>query len=399
MPEPNGPRNLFRSRAARILLLFLAVAMPGGFSRAAPAPSGPASLELSRPVRSWEFLAAVGTRAGLFGSETGNLEAWVYPLKILRNFQLNFWIDGQILPGASLARTLTVRPESTTILYSNNTFSVWETLFVPVHEQGAIIQLEVSTAEPLEIEAVFERDFQLEWPAALGGTFLYWDANLHAFHLGEEQRKYVALVGSPSASQSQLEYSTNYSSSKNNSFKLGPTNKGGDTKTIVIAASTQGQSEAEKIYRRLESGYSDLMQESATYYRTYLERTVQLELPDSQLQQAYDWSRVSMLQGLVTNPDLGTGLIAGYRTSFDSQRPGFAWFFGRDSMWTSLALNASGDFATSRTALEFLAKYQRADGKVPHEISQAANLVPWFTNLSLRIRFRRRHPAVHHRRQ
>jgi hypothetical protein len=42
------------------------------------------SLEFSRPVRSWEFLAAVGTRAGLFGNETGNFEAWVYPLKILR---------------------------------------------------------------------------------------------------------------------------------------------------------------------------------------------------------------------------------------------------------------------------------------------------------------------------
>ncbi len=328
----------------------------------------------------WEFLPAVGTRAGLFGNEAGDLEAWVYPLKIFRNFHLNFRVDGQVIPAANLARTLSVRPESSTILYSGNTFSVRETLFVPVKEQGAIIRLDVTTAEPLEIEAVFERDFQLEWPAALGGTFLYWDANLRAFHLGEEQKKYVALLGSPSASESQLEYSTNYSSSRSNSFKLGVTTKGTESKTIVIAASTLNQDAAEKTYRRLESGYSDLLRESAEYYRNYLARTVQLELPDPQLQQAYDWSRISMVQGLVTNTDLGTGLIAGYRTSGDSQRPGFAWFFGRDSFWTALALNASGDFATSRVALEFISKYQRADGKVPHEISQAANLVPWFTN-------------------
>src|SRR5205814_4708614 len=112
--------------------------------------------------------------------------------------------------------------------------------------------------------------------------------------------------------------------------------------------------------------------------RAYLEETVSVELPDAQIQEAYDWSRVSVLQGMVNNPYLGTGLVAGYRTSGESQRPGFAWFFGRDSFWTSFALNASGDFSNSRAALEFISKYQREDGKIPHEISQGANFVDWF---------------------
>src|SRR5256885_13640895 len=77
---------------------------------------------------------------------------------------------------------------------------------------------------------------------------------------------------------------------------------------------------------------------------------------------------------------LGTGLVAGYRKSGESERPGFALFFGRDALWTSFALNSYGDFATTRTALEFLKKYQRADGKIPHEISQSAALIPWFTD-------------------
>ena len=84
------------------------------------------------------------------------------------------------------------------------------------------------------------------------------------------------------------------------------------------------------------------------------------------------------MQGMVTNPFLGTGLVAGYRTSGESQRPGFAWYFGRDSFWTSLALNAAGDFANTKTALEFVSKFQREDGKIPHEISQGANFVDWF---------------------
>jgi len=364
----------------RVRFHFISVALLVLFLSPALAEQKPHVLELSRPVRSWEFLPVVGERAGLFGNEAGQFEAWVYPLKILRDFHLTFLVGGRALPGDTLARTITVRPESSTILYSSDTFSVSETLFVPVHGAGAIAVIDVETSEPLEVEASFHRDFQLEWPAALGGTYISWDPELHAFFLGEEQKKFAAFVGSPSAIDHREEFSTNYASSRENSFRLGVTSKGKDRKIVVIAASLQNRDEAVTAYRRLSAGSADLLRESAAYYRDYLNKTVELDLPDRDLQQSYDWSRISMLQGLVTNPFLGTGLIAGYRTSGDSQRPGFAWFFGRDSLWTSLALNSAGDFKTTRTALDFLSKYQRADGKIPHEISQGASFVPWFTN-------------------
>jgi hypothetical protein len=156
------------------------------------------------------------------------------------------------------------------------------------------------------------------------------------------------------------------------------TNKGKDTKLIVLAGSLDGRPQAEATYKKLAGSSAEVLRASAEYYKKYLNETVSVELPDAQIQQAYDWSRVSMVQGLVNNPFLGTGLVAGYRTSGESQRPGFAWFFGRDSLWTSLALDAAGDFSTTRTALQFISKYQREDGKMPHEIAQAASFVPWF---------------------
>jgi hypothetical protein len=161
-------------------------------------------------------------------------------------------------------------------------------------------------------------------------------------------------------------------------MRLGITTKGRASKLIVLAGSTHGLADAQAAYQHLASSYPDLLRESAQYYRDYLSRTVNLTLPDAQLQQAYDWSRISTIQGLVTNATLGTGLVAGYRTSGTSQRPGFAWFFGRDSLWTSFALNSIGDFATTRTAIEFISKFQREDGKIPHEISQGASFVDWF---------------------
>ena len=352
------------------------ICVPAGLSQ--QAAEAPLHLELSRTVRPWEFLPVTGTRAALLGNEAGRMEAWVYPLKIFREFHLNFHTDGRVLPAETLARTLTVRPESATIHYAGDTFTVRETFFVPVKEQGAVILLDVETEKPLEIEAAFHRDFQLEWPAALGATYLGWAAEQRAFYFGEELRKFAALAGSPTATLPHAEYQTNYSESQESSFRLGMTAKGKDSKLIVIAGSLDGRAAAEKTYQHLTSDYTELLKESAKYYQDSLSKTVSLELPDEQLQQAYDWARVSMLQGLVTNPTLGTGLVAGYRTSGESQRPGFAWFFGRDAFWTSLALNAAGDFSTARTALEFIGKYQGEDGKIPHEISQGASFVDWF---------------------
>ena len=367
------------SRVARGICLFAIWMLCVTLSVAQQSAQAPeSSRELSRTVRTWEFLPIVGTRAGLFGNEAGRFEAWVYPLKIFREFHLTFHVGDRDLPAESLSRTLTVRPESASILYAGDNFRVRETLCVPVNEAGAVILLDVETAQPLEVEAGFIGDFQLEWPAALGGTYVNWDEKEQAVTFGEEARKYAALVGSPTAAGTRLAYQTNYSSSEENSIRLGVTQKGKETKVLVIAASITGRADAEKTYQHLLSSYANSVLASSDYYRAYLDKTVSLELPDAALQQAYDWARISTIQGVVNNPYLGAGLVAGYRTSGVGQRPGFAWFFGRDSLWTSFALNAEGDYSTTRTALDFISKYQREDGKVPHEISQSASLVPWF---------------------
>src|SRR5437870_7853712 len=118
----------------RVRFHFISIALLVLFLSPALAEQEPHVLELSRPVRSWEFLPVTGTRAGLFGNEAGQFEAWAYPLKILRDFHLRFHIEGRVIPAESLARTVAVRPESSTILYSGDTFAVQEKLFVPVHE-------------------------------------------------------------------------------------------------------------------------------------------------------------------------------------------------------------------------------------------------------------------------
>src|SRR5260370_31410008 len=177
-------RKQFPWMRLRLFGVCIAATVMMGIGAAAGWSQQSRELELSRAVRPWEFLPVTGTRAGLLGNESGRMEAWVYPPKIFRDFHLKFHSEGRVLAAETLARIVTVRPESATILYAGDTFRVRETFFVPVGEQGALIILDVETEQPLQIEAAFHRDFQLQWPAALGPTYLDWAAAQHACYFG-----------------------------------------------------------------------------------------------------------------------------------------------------------------------------------------------------------------------
>src|SRR5260370_2595928 len=111
--------RLARSRVLALCFLLYAAA-------AAEQPAHTA-LELRRPVRAWEFLPFAGTRAGLFGNEIGQMEAWVYPLKIFRDLRLTFQVDGRGLPADSLVRAGIVHPESATLGYAGDNLALRET--------------------------------------------------------------------------------------------------------------------------------------------------------------------------------------------------------------------------------------------------------------------------------
>ena len=337
-------------------------------------------MELRRPVRSWEFVNAVGQRAAVFGNETGTMEAWVYPVKLLRDFQLRFHLKDRVLQARDYAREVIVHLEGPSIVYATAGFTVRQTLVTPPDEPGAIIRLDIDSFDSLQIEAQFVRDIQLMWPAGLGGTYIEWDKKLNAFRIGHEQKIYAGVVGSPQTVAHTIEYFSNSGSNNVNSLSLEPVPGGKCTQFIFIAGSVNGPQEAAREYDHLAEDREHLQNAARKYYSDYLNKTVTLKLPDAQLQAAYDWSRISLIQGLVDNASLGRGLIAGYRTAGDGSRPGFGWFFGRDSLWTDLAFASMGDFATVRTALEFITKFQRADGKIEHEVPQTAQLVPWFTD-------------------
>lgn len=272
---------------------------------------------------------------------------------------------------------MVARPGSYTIVYSGDDFQAEETLVAPIDEPGVAILIDVRARNPVRVDVEFKRDFQLMWPASIGTGYAQWDARLKAFRFGADGQPFAAVFGSPDAVLKSQEYATNYSSDAHETFTLGEIN-GHAQRVLALAASMKSADDALAAYHHLIAQSGTLVEAAERYYRDYLSKTVELALPDPELQQAYDWSRISVVKGFVDNPFLGRGLVAGYGPSKGAYRPGFAWFFGRDSFWTSFALTSAGDFSNARAAIQFISHFQRDDGKIPHEISQSASLVDWF---------------------
>jgi glycogen debranching enzyme len=194
--------------------------------------------------------------------------------------------------------------------------------------------------------------------------------------MGADGQSYAVALGGTNLSLDASDYATNYSSQSRVAFSLGTVN-GSSTRLLTFGGSMKSLAEAQQIQASLLQNAAAIEKETEDFYEHYLSQTVSVTLPDRDLQTAYDWSRMSLVKGLVENPFLGKGLVAGYGLSKGAYRPGFAWFFGRDSFWSSFAFNSDGDWSNSRDAIAFIAKFQRDDGKIPHEISQSASKVAW----------------------
>lgn len=345
-------------------------------------PIADSPLALSGDVRPRQYLGVIGRRAAWLGQETGEAEIWVHPFKVASDFALAFRIPDYLdpIPGAAVARTVTVRPELTTITYSHAAFTVRQHIVAPPDEPGLLVLLDVATPRPLDIIVTYQMVFQYAWPAAFGGQYVFWDEGQRAFVLSESLRRRNAVIGSPWAAYASS-HPAHALPDAPNTFVLpvDPERARREFVPIAIAAGEESRDSVFATYHRLLERARSLYEERRHTLTSFLDSTTALDTPDDLLDLAFEWAKINLAESLVCNPDLGCGLVAGFGPSGRSARPGFGWFFGGDAGINSFAMDATGIWTEVAQGLEFLARYRRSDGKVPHEISQAAAKIPWFS--------------------
>jgi glycogen debranching enzyme len=341
----------------------------------------PNPIALRGPARPERYMEASGRRAALLGREDGSFEAWVYPLKVLHDFRLSFGTPdyAEPIPGVNLAARVDVRPEASVVRYAHAAFTVDAMWLVPLNGQGALILLDVTSSQPLQVVVKFRPDLKPMWPAALGGQYSYWDQSQKAYVLGEASGKHSAMIGSPFALDPPEQPAHNLPDAPSQfTIAITPETAARGLVPVVIAASLDGLKGAQATYQTLLGSSEALYRESAAHYRRLREEMTSIDSPDDRLDLAFEWGKVALDKGFVCNPHLGCGLIAGLGPSGTSERPGFGWFFGGDAFINSWAMTAYGDFDTVKQSLDFLRTRQRADGKMMHELSQGAGYLKWF---------------------
>jgi hypothetical protein len=341
----------------------------------------PNPIALTGPARPSRYMEASGHRAAFLGREDGSFEAWVYPLKVLHDLNLSFAIGAyaEPIPGASLATSVDIRPESSTVRYAHAAFTVDATWLVPIDAPGGLVLLDVHTSEPLTIIVKFRPDLKPMWPAALGGQYSYWDAGVKAYVIGEGSGKNNALIGCPLGLTPPEQPAHNLPDAPSQfSIRVTPDVAARGLVPIVITAAGERLDAVTAQYTQLLSSVEEGYRTSAAHYQRLRDEFTSMRSPDIRIDLALEWAKVALDKGLVCNPQLGCGLIAGLGPSGTTERPGFGWFFGGDAFINSWAMTAYGDFDTVKQALEFLRKRQRADGKMMHELSQAAGYIHWF---------------------
>ncbi len=358
-------------------------------------------LMLTRPAQPNQYMDKIGRKAALMGFENGSFEMWIWPWKVLRNFDLQFFVGSTTQPILSkeIARDISVTPEATTISFVYESFTVKEIIFVPHNQPAAVILLDVYTTAPLTIVPGFMPVMQPEWPAGIGGQYSYWDDDMKAYVISESQQRGLFLCGSPVAEQMTSPpahmFADNLIQFK---FTIQPNQASEKYFPIVIAGSpvkTKYDS-VKTIYRKILSSIETLYEENYNFYKSLRDSTIEVATPNEKLNLAFEYGKAALNNLLVDNPTLGKGLVAGYGLSGGGARPGFAWFFGGDAFINSLAMNSFGDYSTVKQALEFTQKWQRQEdfpirkknpsdknvdvGKMAHELSQSDGLVDWWND-------------------
>ncbi len=321
-------------------------------------------------------------RSAILGDESGTFEAWVYPLKLFRSFDFSFFVADSTRPiqGKDIVRYIDVSPEATILTYTYQSFTVKALYMTPINTHGGIILLDIDTTEPLTIVCGFLPVLQPMWPAGLGGQYARWDDSLKAYIISEPTRKNHGIIGSPAASG--ISYTPAHMLSDTpNEFKIEIPDPESVKNMFIPLYFSGGKGKREDIlknYKILQVNPKQLYKENVNHYKHLRENTLRIKTPDSQLDLAFEWAKVVYDSLLVDNPDLGRGLIAGLGPSGTSGRPGFGWFFGGDAYINAFSIIGYGAFDTVREALRFTQKWQRQDGKMAHELSQAAAYIEWW---------------------
>jgi glycogen debranching enzyme len=414
-----------------VLASFVAplLAQSPSLTSVAPIAFDNSSPVLAAHTESLKPFTVAGQHGVLVGQQDGVFESWILPVKLLSHLTLEANVAGYGVPIDVNAQSaeIEVRSDRTILTYSHPAFTVRQIMFSPDAAQigpaktGPIVLYEFDCLHPTEFTFRFTPELRWMWPERNEGTpGVEWvSANPNAsaasgspssgwYVLHTDYPDLAAAIAIPGATHGIL---APYQERPQVHpveliLQIDPVRDQKKLFPLLMAAGistpTATNAALGATLAQLNAQIPALYQAHSASWKKLLAAATSIDTPDQALNAAFQWAVISIEQ-LKTKTIPGqsspppshadpasaastekmagdppeTALVAGYFTSADSARPGFGWFFGRDALYTLYAVNGYGDYALTRSELEFLIHRQRADGKIMHEYSQTAAAIDW----------------------
>ena len=332
-------------------------------------PIDASPLELPGGVQADPFTLA-GRRAMVAGSEGGGCdEVWFHPVRAVKDFRI----------AAAHCEAVRISPLGIERQLRIGDGIVTERIHVPRDLPAALLEYERVDAAPAAFHLHWTVDLRLMWPYPAGALdplrFHAVDDSLtvRSEKTGETVG-FTAAVASSSGATRPVTFTcapSNPASAARAALRcsLDAVLEPGDRLLLRIAGSVAAGDDLDAVFAALRQPTSRVRARGASLDRLRRDRLA-VDAPDPRIGEAVEWAKVRLDSYLVDTPDVGRSLVAGYSTSrpgWNDGRPGYAWYFGRDAVWTALASLASGDFDAARDTIAFLGRHQDLNGKIPHE--------------------------------
>lgn len=367
-----------------------------------PAPAPPAAWPTAGPVLTRNpatphAFDLAGRRALIMGRENAGIaELWVHPFRVVRDYEAGLLLPDGVQWLADAPCAVEIRPEGLCRTYTTRLGTLTERIFPSLERPGGVIHYTLQATEPARLLFRCRLDLRWMWPydaGALGDPHYGWDPGRRALQVSNPGGDFCCLVGSATVPLARLSgpYATIDWAAGTLQGTPGDGHEirhaavlalDGDnrfTQTVVIVGTDEGRTAAGRAYHALHTDYPAEYHILVDHYRRLLDEQVRFQTPDTEFDRLWDWTLVGADRFFVTTPRLGSALVAGYATTdrgWDgrqavSGRPGYAWYFGRDAVWSAFALDDAGNFPLVRQQLEFFQRFQDITGEIFHELSSS----------------------------
>lgn len=388
----NEIKHYWNYKPSQVLLseMKISKAIPIVLLKAKEWKKNSSSLKLINETATDNFWNVAGQRMLVMGKEKAGIdEIWAHPFMALRDYEVGIVKEDSISWLKNFSAKVEVRPESFTRTYKLDNTTLTEIITTSITKPTAIVHYELRGNSSLKLVIKFKSNLRYIWPYSektTGSIYYNWNDALNAFVVNNESGDFVSIIGSDKKPvHKNIGHFENFDShfkgilTENSQidaysqFNLEPN----DNIDIVISASNEGVQKTINEYRSAVFNPEKVFKSAVNYSHKFFNNSLMITTPDKDFNEGYKWALVGADRFFVNTPGVGKSLVAGYSTTAKgwdggqkiNGRPGYAWYFGRDGVWSSFALLDYGDFEKVKSVLEFFNKYQDLNGKIFHELT------------------------------